>query len=120
MLEISMQIPLLLSMGERQLWEILTVHCQPDLGYQVVFCRCRLRTSNGAGNVGVADPELVVILSVRTEILRFDLMLFINPRVSAGQREINLPSGCNPHQSLYTPCQNRPLYQRLYLMPHCS
>ena len=118
--EISMQIPLLLSMGKRQLWEGLTVHCQPDLSYQVVFCRCRLRTSNGAGIVGVADPELVIIPSVRTEILRFDLMLFINPRVSAGQGEISLPSGCNPHQSLYTPCQNPPPYQRLYLTPHCS
>ena len=73
--EILVQIPLLLPMGKRQLWEGLTVHCQPDLGYQVVFCRCGLRASNGAGNIGVADPELVVIPSVRTEILRFDLML---------------------------------------------
>ena len=75
--EIPVQIPLLLSIGKRQLREGLTVHCQPDLGYQVVFCRCGLRSSNGAGNIGVADPELVIILGVRTEILCFDLMLLI-------------------------------------------
>ena len=75
--EILMQIPLLLSMRKRQLREGLTVHCQPDLGYQVVLCRRGLRTSNGAGNIGIADPELVIIPSVGTEILRFDLMLLL-------------------------------------------
>ena len=75
--EILMQIPLLLSTGKRQLREGLTVHCQPDLGYQVIFCRCGLRTSSWAGIIGVADPELVIIPSVRTEILRFDLMPLI-------------------------------------------
>ena len=118
-----MHIPLVLFIGKRQrkrqLWEGLTVHCQPNLSDQVVFCRCGLRTSNGAGSIGVADPELVIIPSVRTEILRFDLVLLNNLKV-LGPGEINLPSGCNPHQSLYTPCQNPPLYQRLHLMPHCS
>ena len=35
----------------------------------------RLCTSNWAGDVGVTDTELVVVVCVRTEILGFNLIL---------------------------------------------
>ena len=68
---------LLLSMGKRQLRGRLTVHCQTNLGHQVIFCRCGLGTSNWAGDIGVAHTELVIIPSVGAEILGFDLTLSI-------------------------------------------
>lgn len=105
--------------GKRQPWGRPTVHCQSNLGHQVIFCRGGLCTSNRAGNIGVTDTELIVVPSVWAEILGFDLRLLAQAS-SSGSDRIVIPSGCSPRRSLYTPCRNPPPWQRHHLMPPCS
>lgn len=55
----------------------LTIDCQTDFRNYVISCRDRLCSSHWAGDIGVADTELVIIPSIRAEMLGFNLILSI-------------------------------------------
>ena len=49
------------------------INGETNLGDQVIGCGRRLGTANWAGDVGIADTELVIIRRVGAEVLGFHL-----------------------------------------------
>ena len=75
---------------EKAEWEIAAaIDSKTDLGDHVGWCRRCLGAANGAGHVGIADAELVVVPSVGAEMLSFDLQGIVHVRACVSHARVH-------------------------------
>lgn len=62
-------------------WEIATrVYRKANFSHHIICSWSRFRAPDGACNIGAADTELVIVLRVGFEVLRFDLVLLVSSK----------------------------------------